>query len=75
MSSNNPDSSPHSSPSDCTDAKTVQLGEEYVMQSGKIARLGECVECGRKFERVWLHSHDQSYEPEYEEVYISPQPY
>jgi hypothetical protein len=72
---NNPESSPHTSTEDCTEADTVQLSEDYVMQSAKIARLGECIECGRKFERVWLYSHDQSYEPEYEEVNISPRPH
>lgn len=75
MESNSPESPSHGSPEDCTQAKTVEFSDDYVMQGGKIARLAECTECGRKYERVWLHSHDQCYDPEYEEVYISPQPY
>lgn len=75
MSSNNPERSPHNSPKDCERANTVFFDYDYIMQGGKIAVLGECSECGRKFERVWLYSHDQCYEPENQEVVISPQPY
>jgi len=68
--------STHDSPEDCANANTVYFDDtEIVDQGGKLAKLGECTECGRRFERVWLHSHDQCFDPEYEEVSISPRPH
>lgn len=75
MKPNNPERSSHSSPRDCARADTVVFDDEYVHQGGKIALLGECTDCERKFERIWLHSHDQCYSPENEEIAISPQPH
>lgn len=67
--------SSHASPRDCASAGTVDFEDEYVMQGGKIARLGNCTVCGRRFERVWLHSHDQCFKPENQEVHITPRPH
>lgn len=53
MPANLSESSPHTSLEDRTEADTVPFSEDYVMQSGKIARLGEWIESGRKFERAW----------------------
>lgn len=74
MSKDKQKASSHGSPQECELAETVVFDGEYVHQGGKIARLGECTVCQRKFERVWLHSHDQCYDPEYEEVSITPRP-
>ena len=74
MKSNDPEEPSHSSPHDCTHADAVHLGDDYVVQGGKIALLGECTVCGRKFEHGWLHSHDQCYDPEHEDVAISQRP-
>lgn len=75
MKPSNSERSTHRSPRDCARADTVDFDNEYVNQGGKIALLGECTDCERKFERIWLYSHDQCYSPEHEEVAISPQPH
>ena len=56
--------STHTSPEDCATEGTVAFDGDLVAQGEKIARLGKCHSCGRKFERVYYHSHDQCYEPE-----------
>lgn len=75
MVSNHPERPSHSSPHDCTRADAIVFDDEYVYHGGKIARLGECTQCERKFERVWLHSHDQCYSPEHEQVSIPSRPH